>query len=76
MLGLVRCKFNFCQYSMGFLFVKLITCKVILPVGSTFMGQKCGPFLKVRIDSLPHRKWKETKQQPGTAGPATCLAVA
>ena len=23
----------------------------------------------VRIDSLPHRKWKENKQQPGTAGP-------
>ena len=22
----------------------------------------------VHIDSLPHRKWRETKQEPGTAG--------
>ena len=22
----------------------------------------------VRVDSLPNRKWKETKQEPGTAG--------
>ena len=27
----------------------------------------------VRVDSLPHRKWKEIKQQPGTAGPGNML---
>ena len=27
----------------------------------------------VRVDSLPHRKWKDTKQQPGTAGPGNML---
>ena len=27
----------------------------------------------VRVDRLPHRKWKETKQQPGTAGPGNML---
>ena len=27
----------------------------------------------VHVDSLPHRKWKETKQQPGTAGPGNML---
>ena len=30
-------------------------------------------FSTVRVDSLPHRKWKETKQQPGTAGPGNML---
>ena len=27
----------------------------------------------VRVDSLPHRKWKGIKQQPGTAGPGNML---
>ena len=27
----------------------------------------------VRVDSLPHRKWREIKQQPGTAGPGNML---
>ena len=27
----------------------------------------------VRVDSLPHRKWKETKLQPGIAGPGNIL---
>ena len=27
----------------------------------------------VRVDSLAHRKWKEIKQQPGTAGPGNML---
>ena len=27
----------------------------------------------VRVDSLPHRKWNEIKQQPGTAGPGNLL---
>ena len=27
----------------------------------------------VRVDSLPDREWKETKQQPGTAGPGKML---
>ena len=27
----------------------------------------------VRVDSLAHRKWKETKQQPRTAGPGNML---
>ena len=27
----------------------------------------------MRIDSLPHRKWKVTKPQPGTAGPGNML---
>ena len=27
----------------------------------------------VRVDSLPHRKWKEIKQQPGTVGPGNML---
>ena len=27
----------------------------------------------VRVDSLPHGKWKEIKQQPGTAGPGNML---
>ena len=27
----------------------------------------------VRVDSLPHRKWKETKQEPGTTGPGNML---
>ena len=27
----------------------------------------------VRVDSLPHRKWKEIKQEPGTAGPGNML---
>ena len=27
----------------------------------------------VRVDSLPHRKWKAIKQQPGTAGPGNML---
>ena len=42
----------------------------------TFVPDLVGFFLffivkitTVRVDSLPHRKWKETKQQPDTAGP-------
>ena len=31
------------------------------------------PQSTVRVDSLPHRKWKEIKQQPGTAGPGNML---
>ena len=27
----------------------------------------------VRVDSFPHRKWREIQQQPGTAGPGTML---
>ena len=27
----------------------------------------------VRVDSLPHRKWREIQQQPGTAGPGNML---
>ena len=27
----------------------------------------------MRVDSLPHRKWKEIKQQPGTAGSGNML---
>ena len=27
----------------------------------------------VRVDSLPHRTWREIKQQPGTAGPGNIL---
>ena len=27
----------------------------------------------VRVDSLPHRKWREIHQQPGTAGPGNML---
>ena len=27
----------------------------------------------VRVDSLPHRKWKEIQQQPGTGGPGNML---
>ena len=34
-----------------------------------FYAQACA----VRVDSLPHRKWKEIKQQPGTAGPGNIL---
>ena len=27
----------------------------------------------VRVDSLPHRKWRDIQQQPGTAGPGNML---
>ena len=27
----------------------------------------------MRVDRLPHRKWKQIKQQPGTAGPGNML---
>ena len=27
----------------------------------------------VPVDRMAHRKWKETKQQPGTAGPGNLL---
>ena len=27
----------------------------------------------VRVDSLPHRKWREIQQQPGTGGPGNML---
>ena len=30
-------------------------------------------FITVRVDSLPHRKWREIQQQPGTAGPGNML---
>ena len=36
----------------------------------------CGgrrPGSTVRVDSLPHRKWREFQQQPGTAGPGNML---
>ena len=40
------------------------------------LGNRAVRFIE-RIDSLPHRKWKETKQQPsmltGPAVPACCL---
>ena len=32
-----------------------------------------GVHTTVRVDSLPHRKWKEIKQEPGTAGPGNML---
>ena len=31
------------------------------------------PLCIVRVDSLPHRKWKVNKQQPGTAGTGNTL---
>ena len=31
------------------------------------------PHITVRVDSLPHRKWREIQQQPGTAGPGNML---
>ena len=42
---------------------------------SAYLSYLTGTHLKntVRINSLPHRKWKETKQQPGTAGPGNML---
>ena len=33
----------------------------------------CRPVCTVRVDSLPHRKWREIQQQPGTAGPGNML---
>ena len=32
-----------------------------------------GLYSTVRVDSLPHRKWREIQQQPGTAGPGNML---
>ena len=36
-------------------------------------GRQISKICTVRVDSLPHRKWKETKQQPDTAEPGNML---
>ena len=41
----------------------LLVRQVVVPeIG--FMDSKSRKTFTVRVDSLPHRKWKETKQQP------------
>ena len=41
-------------------------------------GQQFDPYPTrcIRVCRMAHRKWKETKQQPGTTSQATCLAAA
>ena len=66
---------NFCLYMYFLLFL------FSFPQSTTFKREEEKRSAKkttesgctVRVDSLPHRKWKEIKQQPGTAGPGNML---